>query len=110
MRPVELAFDVTIFCLIAASWWMHVAKCKTLFGTLWRWVLPAFGLLLISASFALYMSMLARLLRSPEVELNVDSLLALVRGYTRFYPTSSGLLGGALGVFGKGASRWTILA
>jgi hypothetical protein len=110
MRPVGLAIDVAIFCLIAASWWIHVGKYKNLSGALWRWILSAFGLLLVSTSFALYAIMLARLLRFPEVAINTDSVLALVRSYTRFYPTSCGLLGAALGLCGKGASRWMILA
>jgi hypothetical protein len=110
MRPLELAINVAIFCLIAAAWWTHVAKLKNLSGAFWRWLVPAFGLFLISVSFALYMSMRARLLWSPEDEFNIERLLALVRSYTRFYPTSLGLVGAALGAFGKGVSRWAILA
>jgi hypothetical protein len=110
VRPAELAIDATIFCLIAASSWMLVTKRKNLHETFWRWILAAVGLLLVSGSFALYMSVLTRLLRSPEVQLNVDSLLALTQSYTRFYPTSLGLLGAALGLFGRGSSRWTILS
>lgn len=110
MTPFELTAYIGTFCLITASWWMHVAKCKYLTGEFWRWILSAFGLLLVTVSFALYMVMLSRLLRNPEVARNTDSLLVLVRTYTRFYPTFSALLGAALGLFGRGASRWTILA
>lgn len=110
MRPVELTCYIATFCLIAASWWIHIAKRKNLSGAFWRWILSAFGLLLISISFALYVTMIARLLLSPEVATNTSSLLALVWTYTRFYPTSFCLLGATLGLFGRGASRWTILA
>jgi hypothetical protein len=89
---------------------MHVAKWSNLRGAFWRWILSAFGLLLVSASFALFISLLARLVRSPGIEFSIDALLALVRSYTRFYPTSAGLFGAALGLFEKGGSRWTICA
>jgi hypothetical protein len=110
MRPAEIAIDGAIFLLIAASCWMHVAKWRNLRGAFWRWVLSAFGLLLVSASSALFISLLARLVRSPGIDFNVGALLALVRSYTRFYPASAGLFGAALGLFGKGGSRWTIVA
>jgi len=109
MTPFELTTYTATFCLIAASWWIDVAKWKDFSAGFWRWILSAFGLLLISVSFALYIVLLARLLRNPEVARNTDSLLPLVRSYPRFYPTSFGLLGAALGLFGRGASRWTSL-
>jgi hypothetical protein len=110
MTLFELTIYIATFCLIAASWWIHAAKCNDISLGFWRWILPAFGLLLTSVSFALYVVMLSRLLRNPELARNTDSLLALVRTYTRFHPTSFGLLGAALGLFGRGASRWTSLA
>jgi hypothetical protein len=110
MTPFALSSYSATFCLIAASWWIDVAKCKDFSRGIWRWILSALGLLLISVSFALYIVMLARLLRNPEVARNTDALLPLVRTYTRFYPTSFGLVGAALGLFGRGASRWTSVA
>jgi hypothetical protein len=110
MTPFALTIYIAIFFLIAASWWSYVARSKDLSGEFWRWILSACGLLLISVSFALYIVMLSRLQRNPEVARNTNSFLVLVRSYTRFYPTSFGLLGAALGLFGRGFSRWTCLA
>ena len=73
MTPFALTIYTATFCLIAASWWLDVAKCKDFSGGgFWRWILSSFGLLLVSVSFALYIVMLSRLLRNPEVATHVD--------------------------------------
>jgi hypothetical protein len=108
IRPIGLIIDGAALTLIAASWWIQVRKSKNLAAATWRWVTPTIGLALLTLSFALYLIMLGRMVRSPELAANTTSVLALVRTYTRFYPTSCGLIGASLGLFGKGASRWTI--
>jgi len=110
MRPIGLLIDGAVFLLIATSWWIHIAKFKRFITPLWRWMTLTFGLLLLSTSFALYVLMLVRLLRFPELAINTTSALALVGSYTRFFPTSCGLIGAALGLLGKGAARWTTLS
>ena len=109
MTPSGAAVIAGSFALVGSSWWTLVRDGKRLPRT-WGWVFAGLGLLLVSTSLLLFLAVQYRLFRRPKIAANTIALLIQVRNFTRFYPTSAGLFGGTLGLFGRGASRWTILS
>lgn len=97
-----------IVVLLAIGWWVNVRRSGRLSVPAWRLALSVLGLALVTISFALFAGMRISLSEHPQAALELHSLFALVRQYTRFYPEYMAFGGALLGLFSKRYGRWTV--
>ncbi len=105
---LDYAVGSILLLLVASCWYVTLYGTKGKRVLWWRTIVPAAGLFLVTISFSLFLAMRFGLSRSPDTAVNFDTLLRFVRRYTRFYAEYLALVGGLLGMFGKGYIRWAV--